>query len=226
MRLRVVVEGQTELGFIKHTVAPHLVAFGVYATPIIVASADRDRRGSAPIPKGGGHWKWWYKDLHRLLTAHSGNEDRVTTLFDLYGLPPDFPGYKETGEELDTKKRVAMLEDAMSEALGRNWRFIPYIQRHEFESMVLACLDSLETLLDDEQVPGLNALRAELGETPPEDVNDGKETAPSKRLLKHIPGYGKVVHGLLALEDRGLSALRASCGRFDGWLTRLEHLKE
>lgn len=220
------VEGPTENAFIKHIVAPHLGGHGVYATPIVVASADRDGRGSAPIPKGGGHWKWWRKDLHRLMTEHSGNDNRFTTLFDLYGLPTDFPNYAEARKELNTIERALTLEGAMSEALGNDWRFIPYIQRHEFEAMVLACLDSLETFLDDEQLPGLHTLREEIGETLPEDVNDGSETAPSKRLERYIPGYDKVVHGPLALEGGGLTTIRASCERFNKWLTHLEQLNE
>ncbi|MBW2736989.1 MAG: DUF4276 family protein, partial [Deltaproteobacteria bacterium] len=64
----------------------------------------------------------------------------------------------------------------------------------------------------------------EIGDQPLESVNDGKDTAPSKRLLRHIPGYNKALHGPLAVEHEGLQSLRASCPRFGAWLQTLERL--
>jgi hypothetical protein len=66
----------------------------------------------------------------------------VTTLFDLYGLPKDFPGLDEHQADKDTNRRC----DALQATLGQEFddpRFIPYLQRHEFEALVLASLPSL-----------------------------------------------------------------------------------
>jgi hypothetical protein len=60
--------------------------------------------------------------------------------------------------------------------------------------------------------------------TAPEDVNDGAQTAPSKRLETLIAGYRKTVHGPPAVASAGLTALRTSCPRFGAWVTRLEAL--
>ena len=99
-------------------------------------------------------------------------------------------------------------------------RFIPYLQRHEVEALVLAALDDLEPLLDTpEDLAGVASLRAELGDAPPEDVDDGPDTAPSKRLERSIPSYRKALHGPLAVEAAGLASVRALCPRFDRWVS-------
>jgi len=146
----------------------------------------------------------------------------VTTLFDLYGLPDDFPGLGAHAQEPDTNRRCDALQTALGAAVN-DQRFIPYLQRHEFEALVLASLPALGELLDaEDDLAGLAALRREVDALTPEDVNDGRNTAPSKRLLAHIPGYSKTLHGPLVTSATGLIALRRTCPRFNAWLDQLE----
>lgn len=56
----------------------------------------------------------------------------------------------------------------------------------------------------------------------PELVNDGVETAPSKRLLRYWPTYVKTMDGPLAIAELGVTKLRATCPHLDAWLTALE----
>jgi hypothetical protein len=217
MRLYVLVEGQTEESFVKSMLAPHLASFELEVRAIIVESS-RDAHGRKH--KGGGHWAHWLRDLKRLTGEQDG---RFTTMFDLYGLPRDFPGLRATASITDTSLRAEALETAMATAVG-DWRLIPYLQRHEFEALVLCVLDQLAELLEAEDIAGLEKLRAAIGMAAPEDVNDGKETAPSKRLKNFIPGYRKNLHGPLTLEAGGLTILRKRCPRFGDWVARLEGL--
>ena len=62
--------------------------------------------------------------------------------------------------------------------------------------------------------------------TCPEDINDGEMTAPSKRLIRHVPRYEKlkVSVGAPAADAIGLAVLREKCPHFGQWLTRLERL--
>jgi hypothetical protein len=62
----------------------------------------------------------------------------------------------------------------------------------------------------------------------PEDINEGETTAPSKRLIHHLPRYEtlKVRVGAAAADAIGLPTLREKCPHFGRWLTRLEKLKE
>ena len=75
---------------------------------------------------------------------------------------------------------------------------------------MLACLPQLAEFLEPGDRPTVDALRATLGSLAPEEVNDGPETAPSKRLLASVPGYRKTLHGVFACELAGLPALRAA----------------
>jgi len=106
-------------------------------------------------------------------------------------------------------------------------RFIPYVQRHEFEALVLSGLEHLrEQLADSDARLALDGLRNELGNTASEDVNDGPETAPSKRLLARVPGYNKKAHGPQVAAKVGIAGLKHHCPRFGAWVERLEALGE
>lgn len=222
MRLIVVVEGQTEEEFVKQVLGPHLAGYGVYASATIVGKHIAQKRGHGA--RGGGHFRHWRTDIQRILGRDGGADLRVTTLFDLYGLPSDFPGLDVHGTDSDTSHRCVSLEAALWEAFGDR-RFIPYIQRHEFEALVFAALPELRELLDaEDDLSGLRDLEQEIGDAGPEDVNDGDQTAPSKRLANRVPGYRKTAHGPLAVAGTGLPTLRARCPRFSAWVQRLEAL--
>lgn len=222
IRLYIFVEGDTEEAFVRETLAPHLRARNVWAEPILVTTR-RDRRTGAKLNRGGGSWKNWLKDLTILIRSQRGADVRITTMFDLYGLPKDFPG-PALKVARNITVRIESLEAAMAEAVG-DFRFIPYLQCHEFEALVLAGLDELPALLSDEKArAGVEELRASIGALGPEDVNDGRDTAPSKRLLRYVPGYRKTLMGPLVTEACGLAALRAKCPRFDAWVQKLEGL--
>jgi hypothetical protein len=155
--LTVLVEGDTEEAFVKAVLRPHLEARAVYATPI---KYETSRNAEGRRYKGGGlRWAGVHKQLREFLRDPRA-EFRLTTLFDLYGLPSDFPGMAEHAQVASTAKRAESLEVAMATALG-DARFIPYIQRHEFESLVLACLDQLEAS-DPTKRSGITKLRADI----------------------------------------------------------------
>jgi hypothetical protein len=213
----VVVEGRTEEAVVRNVLVPHLATMGVYLFPIVVRTS--------PGHKGGGsHWAKWENDIRRLLKQHRGPDVRVTTMFDLFRLPKGFPGLQEHGGNPDSRRRCDALQTAMAEVF-EDRRFIPYIQRHELEALVLASLHSLPGLFDaQEDLDGIQALIEEIGLQPPEDVDDGPDTAPSRRLERRIPSYRKALHGPMAIEDTGLAAVRAACPGSDEWITTLESL--
>jgi hypothetical protein len=156
------------------------------------------------------------------MSQQSDPSVRFTTMIDLYGLPDDFPELARHASVPDSRRRVQLLEDAMAAAVG-DYRFIPNIQLHEFEALVLASMDALVQLLDNpSDLAGAERLRASIAGLAPEDINQGLSTAPSKRLAASIPGYRKTFHGPLATADTGLSSLRISCPRFDTWVAKLE----
>lgn len=60
-----------------------------------------------------------------------------STMFDLYALPNDFPKFEEAKKCADVYRKVEVLEEAFKEDIG-DYRFLPYIQLHEFEALILS----------------------------------------------------------------------------------------
>lgn len=213
VELRVLCEGPTEQGFVTQALAPHLRAFDVFPRAEPLA---KGRSGTVPF-------RVLYDAIKRDV-GRSRNHQYVTTMIDLYGLTK-FPGVeKKPGES--ALERVARIESGMSEALPNN-RFVPYVQMHEFEALVFVDLDVLPSQFPDGEADGAAArLRQQVGSTPPEDINDGSLTAPSKRLIREVQAYEhmKSIAGPAIASTIGLARLRAACPHFDAWIAHLEGL--
>jgi hypothetical protein len=59
-------------------------------------------------------------------------------------------------------------------------------------------------------------------ESGPEMVNDGIDTAPSKRIRDIYPQYGKTLYGPLIIADIGIDEIRRQCPHVDRWLSAIE----
>ena len=149
---------------------------------------------------------------------------RFTTMLDLYALPTDFPGWAEARRRTTTSERVEALEAALQAEIA-DPRFLPYIQLHEFEALLYCDLSQLEQRIEGSG-PALATLAAEVAGLEPEEINEGAATAPSKRIIRHVPAYerAKVRVGAPAAAAIGLAALRARCPHFSSWVTRMEQL--
>lgn len=215
------VEGHSELEFVRGGLEPHL---GQRRIAVFAQAVETSRDACGRKARGGGNWGRWLRDFKRLTGQQRGNETRFTTLFDLYGLPSDFPELAQHSGDRDTTRRAASLEQAMFRAVD-DWRLIPYLQRHELETLVLAGFDELRSLLvEEDDVAGYERLRRELAGLLPEDVNDGRDSAPSKRLEGLIPSYRKADHGVRVAKKIGIDRLKQACPRFCDWLAKLEQL--
>ena len=60
----------------------------------------------------------------------------------------------------------------------------------------------------------------------PELIDDGEQSAPSKRIIHEIPEYEgmKASAGPLIAEKIGLETLRVKCRHFGAWVSRMERL--
>lgn len=54
-----------------------------------------------------------------------------------------------------------------------------------------------------------------------EDINNGVATAPSKRLMKLIPAYDKILDGGPLAKYVGIATMRRRCPRFNAGEERL-----
>lgn len=146
-------------------------------------------------------------------------------MVDLYRLPVDFPSFDDAGSETDPRKRVEILEEAFRNDLSYV-RFVPYIQLHEFEALLFSDPKKLDLVFPGRESE-LSRLAETAGEFPsPEHIDDGAETAPSKRIIKEIPDYigRKTAVAVPVLQAIGLKRVRECCRHFDDWVRKLESL--
>jgi hypothetical protein len=217
-RILILVEGQTEETFVRDVLNPYLTGMEKCLIPTLVVTK---RVKNGPNFKGGiTSWAKVQGDLGRLFC--DTNAVAVTTMFDYYGLPPQFPGMG-TRPPGSCTMRVQHVEQALSATVGNN-KFKPYLALHEFEALVFASLGHAGFVFNDDRAV-LNKLQRHLvGVSSPEEINENPATAPSKRIEAEFPGYQKVLQGPMAVASAGLAILRQSCPHFASWLGWLETL--
>ncbi len=161
-------------------------------------------------------------DIRRWMGGDRSGNARFTTMFDLYGLPTDFPGFGPAARMSDPYARVETLEEALLEDIG-DGRLIPYIQLHEFEALILSDPQKLDTQFPDHGSEIRRLVETAARFESPELVDDGPTTAPSKRISAAIPEYAKrkASAGPIVAEKIGLPVLRSRCRHFRRWLQRL-----
>lgn len=225
--IHILCEGQTEQGFVEKVLRPYLQTKGVAGVKSILITTNKKKNAR------GGMLSCSHavNDLNILQqTKKDGEYDRhiFTTMFDLYALPDDFPGYEDAQAIRDPYGRVNALEMAFAENINDS-RFIPYIQLHEFEALLFCGIDHIAKLYPDckkrcEQLK--EDLQSAAGN--PELINNSPETAPSKRIIKVIEGdkkahynYNKPVTGKYVTKSVGIDVLRSQCRHFNEWIEKL-----
>jgi Domain of unknown function (DUF4276) len=222
-RLYLTVEGQTEAAFAVEVLQPHLTAFEVYMwRPRF--TGPHGRRGGR-IPQGGmlNTFAHVIADIRRWLREDSSLDARFSMMVDLYSLPVDFPGYVDAQAIPDPIARAARLEQELSKLLD-DGRFIPYLQVHEFEALILSRPRAIGAIYDT-PATAISNLEAECAAfESPEHIDQGQHTHPKARIKSCFPGYEQTVAGPLLAGDIGLAHLRIACRHFGEWLSRLENL--
>lgn len=221
IRLHIIVEGQTEEQFVNVLLRPHLAQspFNVWVDARMIRSGETHSRRH----KGGllsfGHLQ---RDIAEWIRSDQGEDARFTTMVDLYGYPKNAPGYGEAAV-LQPYDRVKRLEQELAATIGSR-RFLPYIQLHEFETLLYADLSKWRVLLpgNERQIRTLAASVEAFDSI--ELIDDGESTAPSKRVLQAFPDYDKALWGVVLALEISLEAMRNKCAHFNAWLTGLEDL--
>jgi hypothetical protein len=220
-----IVEGQSEQAFVQRVLAPHLGAIGV---------AVHARLLGPPGKKGGlcRPWSVCGREIQAMLRTGGGRRRvHATTMFDYYGMRPDWPGRTEAESvPFLAKPRIVerAIHDAVCTELGDSFDpnlFFPHVQMHELEALLFTDIEKLShEFLDGDH--RLRELADSVRGIPPEEINDSPTTAPSKRIIRHVPEYGgaKVRAAPEVLNLIGLPALRRACPHFASWMARLESL--
>lgn len=226
-RLHVHVEGQTEEMFVNGTLAGHLVAFGFSSITARLIGNARMRAGR------GGRRSW--AGVREEIIRHLKQDDGCysTLMVDYYALPDSgsgaWPG-RNVASHLPYTNKSTTVEDALHQdivnGMGAGFdpaRFVPFVVMHEFEGLLFSDCGQLAGALGRlDLVPSFQQIRN--GYETPEEINDGVNTAPSKRILTHHRGYQKVIDANRAMTAIGMPQVRAQCPIFARWLDRLENL--
>ena len=208
IRVAISVEGQTEDEFCKRILAPYFFKKGIQLIPIIVTT----KREKCGVKHKGGciNLDRIKSEVTKLLSSF----DYVTTFYDLYG----FDGVGNI--------RADKLEEKMAK-LFSNIKFIPYIQKYEFETLLFSDPSYYEKYFNTQAKLDIEKIISSCGGNI-EDINNSKETAPSKRMIKLFDDYDedfdKIFHGYSIIKEIELEKVMKECPRFGNWIKRLSDL--
>lgn len=212
-RLIIICEGPTEQEFCMEVLGAEL--------------AKRDVYVEAPLIKHshGGIVPW--ATIKRQILKHlQEGEVYVSMLVDYYGIKEQFgfPGWEESLRIVDKTERLHFLLEKMEEDIPETlrYRFIPYIQMHEFEGLLFSDVHAFLNSFEEDEIKIEDLQAAADAFESPEMINNSPETAPSKRLIDAIPDYDKIVFGNCVAMDIGLEKIREKCPLFNEWVEKLE----
>lgn len=216
-RIIIICEGQTEKEFCEKSLFTHFISKSIIVEcPLIKKSS-------------GGIIKW--SEIKRQVQIHLKQDPTayVTMLIDYYGLYKKygFPNWEMSLKFVDKSQKMDFLEKGMKDDIDSELahRFIPYLQLHEFEGLLFNNIEAFKSQIPPNELTNVKELESILTNYPnPEMINDHPETAPSKRLVKLIMGYRKVVYGNILAEVIGLKRIRDKCPRFNVWISMLESI--
>jgi len=214
----IIVEGHGEQGFLDECVIPHLWSRGVY--------------GRAILEGGVRAWPTVRREITDFLKeGKRGRPIYVSTMFDYFRLPMDWPGRRDAASKpiperaIHVERQIALEVAAHLGDAFRPELLFPYIQMHELEALVLA-----EPLNLSAEFPGQDKAIGDLADSIagmlPEEINDDPINAPSKRIIRFLPEYErrKAQAAVNVLSITGLAVLRDRCPHFNQWISQLEAL--
>ena len=211
----IIAEGQTEEEFVRSLIQPYFVSkHNFYDVRAI-------KMETSPGNKGGDVYFGRYRRNVELLLKRE-RDIVVTSLIDFYKLRTDFPRYAEATQN-QVEQRVAFLENACAEVIGHD-RFIPYIQLHEFEGLLFTSQKGFEYTgaFSSSQLTAIQTILDQFDN--PEQINEGPQTAPSKRLAAINSSYQKVLYGSVIAQENGFQTILDKCPRFSTWIAKLEEI--
>lgn len=214
-RVHILCEGQTEEIIASDVLSPHFSSVDVHVTSSILTTK---RPAGGPAFKGGvSTWPKLQRELRLLL--HDSSITLLTTLLDYYAFPAEAPGMADRPHG-SPHERVRHVESALAKSVG-DMRFVPHLVLHETETWVLTdCLRLGEVM--GAPGPAAQLQRIVQLNSGPELVNDGVDTAPSKRIMRAYPQYAKTIDGPLVVAESGLDTIRSTCPHAGDWLSEVE----
>lgn len=221
----IVVEGQSEEKFVNNILVPYFAHKNIFLYPECVITGKNSQGKSC---KGGGNSYQLYKNhLQRLIKQFAKAENYYfSTMIDLYALSTDFPCFNDSQAYSDKYQLVKFLEESFKKDIGVQ-NFIPYIQLHEFETLLLHDIQKIADEFFDVSV-NVKEFQEEIAKYDNlELVNSSKENAPSKRIDRHTDKQycgRKVTSSFKILQNIDVDVLRSEYHHFNEWLTKIENI--
>lgn len=214
-RLVIIVEGETEVKFCKKILFPFL--------------PQENKKNCFKIKKTNGglvNYNHLKGDIQNCINQ---NNILLTTMIDFYELPQNFPNYQNCMKQETTDRKISCLKQAIYNDISNNGNknytniFIPYIAKHEFEALVFADISILKNHFEKNEFnqTELEKLK-KIPNIAPEEINNNRNTAPSKRLKRIKNGYSKTIDGIAIIEKTGIEALLQKCPRFKKWVEEIK----
>jgi Domain of unknown function (DUF4276) len=211
IRVHVFCEGQTEETFVRDVLSEHFRPMDIWLNPILVRTSKRGKGGVVS----------YYKIKRQIETKCKEDPTAwITTLLDFYALPSDFPGMATPSAP--SIERAKLVKEAFQLDIVQS-NFIANLVIHEFEGLLFSDPKAFKNWFNDPQITD-KLINIRNSFASPEHINDGRTTAPSKRILSICSNYEKVTHGYQIAREIGLDAIRRECMFFKGWLERIEAL--
>lgn len=209
IRVCIVCEGQTEVEFVKSCLTPYLLHSQVLAFPSLLQAPSGNHRGGRVT----------VERLIKFMRHQYHQTDRITTLVDFYG-------FQDAGHRNRAQLEADILAGVAATTTGYDERFVlSYVQMYEFEGLLFTDPKAFEWVEDGWSTDTKQELEAVARQfATPEEINNSRETAPSKRILRIFPegAYSKTEHGPLIAESIGIDAIRAKCPAFSEWVSKLQ----
>lgn len=203
--LYVYCEGPSERDFVNRVLCPYLSNKGIFAIPFICTTGKKEGN----VYKGGiSKYPKIQKELRKICGEHKN--EYVTTMIDFYGLPQDTPGIESNN--------IDQVKNSIMNDISANNLFV-YLSKHEYEALLFSDVSCFKERFSDDVVYELRKIRS-LYNTP-EDINNSKDTAPSKRIQKIAPRYRKVIDGTTIAECIGIEKMIEECPYFRAWIEEI-----
>jgi hypothetical protein len=221
-RIFIIVEGEAERRFLRQVVYHHFIVRGIH----IEAQQWLTNR-KLGTTGGGESFDLIVNHINRIASRYKNDNDVfISTMIDLYGFPKQGNTIydNDVNKLTNGKDKVLLLEQKLTQRIQKR-NFIPYVQLHEFEALLLANPDSLLNFYIGKNAE-VESLKNEISGLQPEEINETPHNAPSKRIIRFIPSYSKekTTAGVMVAEKIGLPFLRKKCPHFDSWITRMENV--
>ena len=220
--INILCEGQTEERFVSKVLKPYFNDCGIVLKPrILLTSKKKNQRG------GMISFSQAKRDIENWISKNRNRKSEThyyTTMFDFYALPSDFPGMDEIEKYIDAYGKVSVVERAMAEKFQVS-DFIPYIQLHEFEALLLSDVSQIIAKFPTQERTITKLQKVLDGcNGNPELVNTGRTTAPSKRItavVEESRKYHKVQDGVNIACLIGIDVMMNKCNHFKEWIDKL-----